>query len=331
MPFFTILIEDTSPLLKFSPKWTPGTSADDPLLDKYSESSFMKSNVQGESMSFTFNGTGLTIVGAKRGNHGLYSVNLDGIDSPALNGSSPTDLMNQTLFSSVQLQRDTHSVVLTNEKQAFVDVDYVSIEVDIGEENEDLIVNSYQDANPIFSYTPASAWATTPDSVGSFSGSSGRYVLLKLYVNAISVLVYLTKIQGDGIAVYGPVGPQMATSYNVQIDNGPMTSFSANRVSYRAQQIIFMAVNLGPGSHLLSMTLGDSGRELAIDYANVFTTASLGGRCVIQVINRTWSSAHCFHDPATSQLGQVLRVPLIPRLRQHLQLPHHTFHIYPAV
>ena len=86
----------------------------------------MKSNVQGESMSFTFNGTGLTIVGAKRGNHGLYSVNLDGIGSPALNGSSPTDLMNQTLFVSVQLQKDTHSVVLTNENQAFVDVDYVS-------------------------------------------------------------------------------------------------------------------------------------------------------------------------------------------------------------
>jgi len=55
--------------------------------------------------------------------------------------------------------------------------------------------------------------------------------------------------------------------------------YSANKEFYRAREILFYAGNLGPGSHSLevqinSTTLG----ELAIDYAEVYTSPSLGGR-----------------------------------------------------
>ena len=80
--------------------------------------------VQGETMSFTFNGTGFSIVGGKRPNHGLYSVNLDGVNSPAFNGTSANNLFNQTLFSNEQLQKGTHTAVLKND--GVTDVDFVS-------------------------------------------------------------------------------------------------------------------------------------------------------------------------------------------------------------
>lgn len=86
--------------------------------------------------------------------------------------------------------------------------------------------------------------------------------------------------KGDGIAVYGPVGPNMTSAYKVQIDNGTSASFSAQKIFYRPQQILFLVTNLGAGSHLLSIELETGGvdDQLAIDYANVFTTKSLGGR-----------------------------------------------------
>lgn len=84
---------------------------------------------------------------------------------------------------------------------------------------------------------------------------------------------------GDGIAIYGPVGPGQAESYLVQIDNGSIQTLSAYNQFYRSQQILFFATNLGGDLHTLSMQLGGSGDgELAIDFANVYTATSLGGR-----------------------------------------------------
>lgn len=94
--------------------------------NRYTESSFTKTQLSGATMSLTFNGTGVMIVGAKRGNHGLFSVNLDGAESQPINGSATPNLFNQTLFEHDILQHGSHSLLLTNHDPAFVDIDYVS-------------------------------------------------------------------------------------------------------------------------------------------------------------------------------------------------------------
>ena len=77
------------------------------------------------------------------------------------------------------------------------------------------------------------------------------------------------------------MGPAQTTSYIVQID-GPgtqLSTFNAQKQFYRAQQILFFASGLGGDSHNLTMRLGSSAPgELAIDYVNVYTAPSLGGR-----------------------------------------------------
>ncbi|KAF9484860.1 hypothetical protein BDN70DRAFT_989336 [Pholiota conissans] len=297
MPSFPLILEDTSPMLRFSSQWISGTSSGDSSLDQYSEISFMVTFVQGETTSFTFNGTGFSIVGGKRPNHGFYSVNVNGVNSPAFNGTSANNLFNQTLFSNEQLQKGTHTAVLKND--GVTDVDFVAIEVGIGQDDEDLIVNTYQDIHPIFTYAPLSSWTTTPESVGAFSGSSGHAT----QDEGAEVKMTFERNQGDGITIYGPVGPSMTSSYSVQIDNGPSASFSANKAFYRSQQIIFFATNLGPGPHILSMVLNDAG-QLAIDYVNVFTTASLGGSFVgiLSEANTTNSTpSPAFHSSTSSK------------------------------
>jgi len=83
------------------------------------------------------------------------------------------------------------------------------------------------------------------------------------------------------VTLYGPVGPNAATVYLVTIDNGTTSSYSANKQFYKSNQILYTTSGLGRGIHSLQVKLGgNSDGELAIDYANVYTTKSLGGRCV---------------------------------------------------
>ena len=76
-------------------------------------------------MNLAFNGTGVSLVGAKRFNHGLYSVTVDGTQSASMNGSSSPDVFNQTLFEDDSLQNGAHTLILENQSTDFVDIDYV--------------------------------------------------------------------------------------------------------------------------------------------------------------------------------------------------------------
>lgn len=77
-------------------------------------------------MTIAFNGTGVSLYGAKRSNHGLYTVNMDGADSIQANGSSSTSFFQQTLYASNNLTLGYHSVTLENMEPNYVDIDYVS-------------------------------------------------------------------------------------------------------------------------------------------------------------------------------------------------------------
>ncbi|KAF8876705.1 hypothetical protein CPB84DRAFT_384909 [Gymnopilus junonius] len=265
MPLFLTVVKDTSPLLVYSSSWQAGLSETDGSLDQYTQSSFTDTQVQGSSVTFRFYGSFVGVYGAKRGNHGNYQVSLDGTITPTLNGESNPALFNQTLFSQ-GMPLGFHNLTVANKQNSFFDIDYVAFDTTVGLDNEPLVINAYQDSHPAFSYTPPSAWYTAPNNVGTFSGGSGQ------------VCIRHIDIPSDAIALYGPVGPNVSTSYAVRVDNGSPTTFSASKQFYRPQQILFYAGNLGPGQHTLQVQVGESSTgEFAIDYANVFSAPSLGG------------------------------------------------------
>lgn len=72
----------------------------------------------------------------------------------------------------------------------------VTFDSSVGTDGEDLIVNTYQDTHPSFSYTPASAWHT-PSNVGFFVGGSGQCVIkppiARIYANSKSSSTSQTK------------------------------------------------------------------------------------------------------------------------------------------
>lgn len=83
---------------------------------------------------------------------------------------------------------------------------------------------------------------------------------------------------GDGVSLYGPVGPDYAP-FSVQL-NGASLTFSAQRSRNVSQVLLYHADNLGTGPHTLSLLFQPSttGQIFAIDYAEVFTTPSIQAR-----------------------------------------------------
>lgn len=96
--------------------------------NSYSQTSFTATNIAGAVASFTFNGTGVQIFGAKRGNHGEYQIKVDDSLFPPVSGKA-TDpgLFQQPLFSTTGLNQGLHLVTLTNQENAFVDIDFVRL------------------------------------------------------------------------------------------------------------------------------------------------------------------------------------------------------------
>ncbi|KAF4616453.1 hypothetical protein D9613_008415 [Agrocybe pediades] len=272
MPTFNMTVEDTSPILRYSANWRPADSASDSFLDQYSLMSAMVAQQAGETMEFTYFGTNVFVFGAKRPNHGSYEGQFDGGSVDTVNGMSGANQFQTLLFEGGNHTLGTHTVTMRNANAQFFDIDFVTFEMAVGNEDETLIVNTIQDNHPAFVYTPAASW-TTAQQVGAFSGNTGSST------TDGSAIARLTFPVCDAIALYGPVGPAGASNYSVQVDNDPPTFYSAQQKFYRPQELLFFAAGLGPGGHFLQVQLGaptDNG-ILAIDHANVYTTASLGG------------------------------------------------------
>ena len=275
MPLLTTTIEDNSPLINYSPDWQAGSSGDR-LLDSYSASAFTLTSKSGASASFTFNGTGVTLYGAKRLNHDTYRVRIDDETYPTQNGSVPDPGIFQTsLFSETNLKQGQHTLVIeyTGPDGSYFDLDFITWQGDVGEtEGGQLYVNTFQDSDPAFVYDSSWSDNTSNANPGTYSGGRG-HIATKPGAKATFTF------KGDGVSLYGPVSPSGAP-FTVQIDTHQPQSFTSNRAHFTPQVLLYQATKLGPGEHQVNVAVAasaTSSQYLAIDYANVYTTYGPNG------------------------------------------------------
>ncbi|KAK0455441.1 uncharacterized protein EV420DRAFT_1272379 [Desarmillaria tabescens] len=285
MPSFAVTIQDYSPLVSYDENWRAGNSRDSYLdrrvlsrqsaklsltvANRYSDNSMMVTNVTGASATFWFNGTGVSIYGAKRSNHGSYQVTLDGTSFPAESGYDSTGIFQTLLFSSITLDQGSHELILTNQGvEEYLDIDFITWQTSIGGLNESLTVNTVQDTDPSFTYTPSLAWSSNPEHSDFYFGSTGHSS-----VKYGSFMTY--NFSGEGVSLYGPVGPNYA-AFSAQLDDGPLVTSTAIRANFVPQVLLYHADGLGSGQHALKVTMqpSDDAQELAVDFANVYTTSS---------------------------------------------------------
>ena len=96
---------------------------------RYFRGTFQTSNVTGGVATFSFNGTAFWIYGAKRSNHGTFTVAVDNQSYSNINGDSSASLFQQVLFNQSGLAQGMHTVSLTNtgSNSEYVDIDMVSL------------------------------------------------------------------------------------------------------------------------------------------------------------------------------------------------------------
>ncbi|TFK23061.1 hypothetical protein FA15DRAFT_695318 [Coprinopsis marcescibilis] len=273
MPSYLAVVEDSAPFLTYTGTWRAGHSFRDDNTTRFSDSSYAESTVTGSAMSFEFYGNYAAVHGARRPNHGFFEGLVDGQIIVRENAFLPgPERQFQTVLFSANVSKGFHTIEIRNAEDKVRDVDFVSWQASVGGDDEPLIVNMIQDSHPGFFYEPAGAWTTQFPQVQTFSGGSGHGTA------QVEAAVSLT-FNGDAVAIYGPSGPNCAQLYQVQVDNRPVKTFTALRDEFRSKQLMYYGANLGRGNHLLKITLEASSQPnqfLAIDYAEIYSTPSLG-------------------------------------------------------
>ncbi|KAH7888794.1 hypothetical protein F5I97DRAFT_1935252 [Phlebopus sp. FC_14] len=269
MPLVTTLIDDKSPLITYDASWTPGTSADSQA-DQYYLGTFTINNETDGTAKFSFNGTAFWIYGAKRSNHGSYTVQVDDATFANNNGDSPNNLFQQSLFNLSGLSQQLHTVSITNTASGglYVDIDLIVWQSEVGSDSDQLVPETVEDTDPRFQYQDL-AWSTSPSNVNFFSNGTGHTT--ESY-NASATFIFTVR---EAITLFGATGPSNGP-YSVQLDEGQAIKYNATTFTPLYGVTLFHADNLGSGQHEITVTnLPDTnGQSLSIDYAVLLSSST---------------------------------------------------------
>lgn len=273
MASFDLNVEDSSPLFSYSPDgaWTDSPDGDS-LVSSYSGSSLHTTAAQGATATINFNGTGISLFGAKRPNYGTYTISVDGkvITNGTANSNAPS--LNQLLGEAKGLPSGSHSAVLTNTGNGTsVDIDRVQLHDQIGSAGDTVVTTNIDDTDPRIQFGPSpSSWVQNNRT--AFVNSSLHY---SSDPNASATMEF----SGNAVAVYGTISPDHA-GINFQIDGQSVTmSGGAGRVSkLYPQTMLFYADNLGSQQHRLVMTSRPSAGSpyIDLDAITVYSTSGEG-------------------------------------------------------
>ncbi|KAF4586201.1 hypothetical protein EYR38_010475 [Pleurotus pulmonarius] len=284
MPRVNHTIDDRSPLIRYAPAgtWSLGSKTGDPLASRcvrqsnnvampptlagaeYSNNgTFTLCTTAGASATFTFNGTGIWIHGARRSNHGPYEVNLDN-DVKRFDGFQAVEDFTTPLFSADNLFNGLHTVSITNRRDTnntrpFLDIDFIIWTAEVQNASASQVIIPHTAS--AFQYEPTSAW-NQPVSAG-FNSTTAHFTTT---TNAEASLTFT----GSAISVFGAVSGTTAP-YSVQLDDRPAQNFDGRVNEYTPQTVLYFADNLGPGNHTLKMVNlpAAEGQGLLLDYALV--------------------------------------------------------------
>ncbi|KAF7321947.1 hypothetical protein MKEN_00717200 [Mycena kentingensis (nom. inval.)] len=261
----THFVDDVSPLIQYKGSWQAGDKSDSEF-SKYSNGTFMVSSTKDDMATFVFTGTQVTLYGARRDNHGPYTIYLDGLQQ-TLDGQSGQATFGP-LFTSNALTQQSHTIAISNsvingsDPNRFLDLDYITWTSEWAAPTKELdaVETAY------FAYQPSNAWKTDLGSdLSGFNNNTG-------YVTTDNDASVTITFAGESCIVYGAVGPNLG-SYAVKLDGNDAGTFNATRQNYAASQRLFQTEGLGPANHTLTFTNKPSGtaNKLAIDYAVMAT------------------------------------------------------------
>ncbi|WVQ73043.1 hypothetical protein IAR50_002606 [Cryptococcus sp. DSM 104548] len=272
-----VVIDDSSPQLVFksaSNGWmtdhSQGTTWYDSLTDMYLLSTFHSTYTEDDSLVIRFNGTTVELYGAKRENHGVFGVNIDGVEEQLISGWAASSLFQQKLFQATGLANGTeHTMTVTNYPSKttgqtndgtgfWLDIDYIIYSSEV-----QATTTIIDDTSAQISYDDA--WAPVTDDVQRMynqteHGSSTKNSAFTLSFN------------GSSAQVYAAVGPDNG-QYSVSLDGGSDETFSASWPQAISNVPMYTISGLPDTLHTLKFENLEP-KPFSLDYAVINSTSS---------------------------------------------------------
>ncbi|KAF8813846.1 hypothetical protein BYT27DRAFT_7180614 [Phlegmacium glaucopus] len=310
MASFNLTVEDSSPLITYSPagSWID-TPADDVLATSYSGGSFHTTTTQGANATINFNGTGMWIFGGQRPNYGTFSFIVDEEFVTTGTAESTVPSTQQLLCAVSGLTNGPHTAVFSNTNGQPVDVDSIVFESQVGGPGSAVAFETFDDSDAAIAYLPApSAWQirTAPTFFNDTLRSSQT-------PGASAIRSF----SGEAVAIYGTVSPNHA-NVRVAIDGQSLIlpGGSGGQVSaVRPQVLLYYQNNLVPGQHTLVLS-GDStppaGPSIDLDFIRAFAgTSSATMPISVTTSNKSLSTGTMISAIVGGVIGFLLLVALL--------------------
>ncbi|WVW86137.1 hypothetical protein I302_108178 [Kwoniella bestiolae CBS 10118] len=254
-----ILIDDASPQIRYfkgdslAVGWitehTPRSKYPDTFTNRYSESTFHGTFGEGDYMKYRFNGTGITVYGAKRPNHGVYGVKIDNNPEERYDGKGKNEFQ-AVLYQKMGLDEGVeHSITMTNYPSAtqnatedlWFDIDHIIITHNIP---STMYTTYIDDSSPSVSYDPS--WV-------SYGYGTGGYYNLTDHMSPTAGSSMQLKFNGSSIQLYGGVNNAHG-DFTISLDGGEQEVYNANNWQLVYQVPMYTASGLTEGEHTITMT-----------------------------------------------------------------------------
>ncbi|WVR09747.1 hypothetical protein IAU60_006823 [Kwoniella sp. DSM 27419] len=310
-----ITLDDASPLLSFvSPGedgWVDdhnqGSDYYDPNVNSYSMSTFHATALDGDYMQLKFNGTGVVVYGAKRFNHGVYGVVVDGADVEYFSGYSGPAIFQQEMYRRDNLTAGVeHVITVTNHPNlrniglpnsefddSWLDIDHVTITAPA---ERAVYTTTIEDDDKAVQY--GSGWGVAQDP--DFHGGTSR-------VSKASGDVMKLVFSGSSIELFGGVNVDHG-NYSVSIDGGLQTMWSGNNWERLYQVPKYLVTGLQDTQHTLQLTnLGNARYPVfGFDYALVRSSIRpAGGNTTTSVASSSNGAAATGSGGANKHIGEI--------------------------
>ncbi|KAJ3724847.1 hypothetical protein C8R42DRAFT_662755 [Lentinula raphanica] len=273
MASFNLTVEDSSPLISYSPAgaWSDSPS-NDTLLSSYSGSSYHTTSTQGATATITFTGTAITIFGGHRPNYGTYEISVDGQDVVASESSAGQDEFQQLMGTISGLSNGQHTAVVTSSTSSPIDIDYVDIQTQVGAVGSQLTKSTIDDTDPSFVYSPASEWSVNDKDY--FLNDTLHYTSSPGASAAVT-------FSGDTVALYGTISQDHA---DIQLSlDGQNVTFGAGANGFastlHSQILLYYAQGLGSTQHTLTVSAdpqSGTGPFIDVDAIVVYSSTDSG-------------------------------------------------------
>jgi hypothetical protein len=247
VPTGTVLVNDNSSTITYIGSWSYSTNRGAGDFDN----DVHYTSANGDSISYTFTGTGVDVLGPKSSISGQFNVTVDGALIGTFNELSNTYTPQSVIYSARHLAPGTHTIELVKKSSTYFQVDAFRV-----------VPNSVELNDTSTSIVYKGGWTYANNRGAGDFDNDVHYTAN----NGDSVNVTFT---GTGIDVIGPMSSSDGTA-NVTLDGAQVSTITgAYSGTYTPQQHYWGIRNQTPGTHTLTLTK-TGGAYLQLDAVTIW-------------------------------------------------------------